>query len=246
MSKLLRLFVLGLLLCLSSAATANEIFVYKYASTRPWSQYDCRNPDSTSAATPPIAKTPLAGTYTVTEYWVFDRTDMNVGIVSYYSYVWRGITLKEYRTLSLWPLTGIRTPMWIKTNATNTYNMCWSDGYYTVFNDSVPNYGSCMEMNMTGTAKPYTVITGFTFDAVATSLSGDWVRSYRSESNDGSSVTNRTLYFESGTQSLTLDAALTKTVNTTGQPGEIATLDWGLKNVRLALEKLGYDEYVSP
>ncbi|MDB6120893.1 MAG: hypothetical protein JWO08_4674, partial [Verrucomicrobiaceae bacterium] len=85
-----------------------EILIYKYTSPRPWTQYDCYRPDAASTdATPVIPLNARVGTYTQTEYWVFDKTNNVLKPVQYYSYVVNGATVKKYEVGSTDTLTRI-------------------------------------------------------------------------------------------------------------------------------------------
>ncbi len=264
--------------CLGLAATsafggavqADEILIYKYTSARPWTQYDCYHPDI--ASTPALPVIPLnarVGTYTQTEYWVFNKTQSTLQVVQYYSYVTNGATVKKYSVSAAEPL--IRTAYddnsmavtipgvrYLPALAANTFNVSINlgDGSNSTSvdlnSDGFNDVRSFTEQgNLTGLGKVYTVAPGIVFQKVASSMTGPYIYSDRSDYTSGSAdVHSRSVYFEAGaTQSVTLDAVATKSANTGtglipygGGPAlEKSTTAYGVRVVELMLEKLGYD-----
>lgn len=227
----------------SFSAFANDVVIYKYSSPRPWTQYEARDPDLVGA----VPKTTLLGTYVATEYWVLDQTVLNLQVVEYFVHYERGIAVKEYTVRPVTDLNalGIRKPRWIASNLANVFTLCISSGATNPFTAGA---GDSFENFLTGTAKSYTVAPGIVLPRVAVLLSGDHVASEREEMTDGvsSAVTNRRLLFESGTQTASVDVALTKTLHTGGTPAERATLGFGVRLVIANLERLGYDLATAP
>lgn len=258
------------------AAPADEILIYKYTSARPWTQYDCYRPDI--ASTPALPVIPLnarVGTYSQTEYWVFNKTQNTLQPVQYYSYVTNGATVKKYEANSVITLTrtaydsnsiGSTVPgvRYLLAAAANTYNVSinrggGSSGANTgdINDDGFDDVSSFTEQsNMLGLGKAYTVAPGLVFQKVATVLSGPYIYSDRTDLTSGSAdVHYRSLYFEAATtQSATLDAVSTKAANTGaslipyggGTPLQKSTIEYGVRVVELLLEKLGYDNAEAP
>lgn len=235
--------LLALALLCSHSARANDVVIYKYSSPRPWTQYEARDPNLAGA----VPKTTLTGTYTITEYWVLDQTALTLQVVEYLTRYERGIAVKEYKVKPVTDLTtlGIREPRWIATNVANNFTLCMSSGSTNAF---ASGSGDSSESFLTGNAKPYTVSPGIVLPRVATLLSGDNVASEREELTDSGTgaVTNRRIFSETGTQTASLDKALTKTVYTTGTLVERATLAFGTRLVTANLERLGYDLITAP
>jgi hypothetical protein len=231
---------LSLLLLGCFAVQANDVLVYRHTSPRPWSQYECANPDGVSGSVP---KTKLTGTEVVKEYWVLDQTSMSLQVFRYYTTQYRGVAVKEFSVSAISDLNklGIRQPRWIATNVAGQFTLCIADG---LTNPLSAGFADSFERVMTGLAKPYTVAPGIVIPKVAVSLAGEHVASERSEALNLSTVTNRRLVFETGTQALALDVALTKAVHTTGTVPERSTLDYAAAKVRAALLAQGYDEAI--
>ena len=251
----------GIALLLSSVAPliANNIVIYKFTSTRPWSEYTCFRPDST-----PIPQNTRAGTYTRTEYWIYDQTAQEVRVLQYYSYIEDGYTVKEYEddgSIDLSSAEGARAERLIKSNVANGYFHCLSLGGNDFEEDDFNNDGNddsyfeATELNAVGVAAPYTVVPkkgvvpATVFPKIAKTLSGFFVETSGYRLNTNSNIHQSTLYFATGSVKLTLDAVNTQKANT-GLPltriddGAVltaGTVEYGLRVVQLALEAIGYD-----
>ena len=262
----------GLLLALLTApAVADEILIYKYASTRPWTLYACLRPDAVSApAAPVVPKNTLSGTYTETQYWVVNQTAGEYTIVTYSASAYKGTVDKTYyysgevipfhrsapsedgETMSEVP-----TISHLPAGRPNLFNTAFQFGQI----DGGPEedggaYYVTEQGNLTGVSAPYTVAPGLTFQRVATSLKGPYIYSHRTDAVTGDTgALLRSIYLEKNcTHSLTLDAAATKKANTAGPlvpyGGGAAvssgSLPHGLRVVGLQLEAIGYDFADSP
>lgn len=266
----------GLGWLVAGAALGNDILVYKFASTRPWTQYDCYRPDSTSPTAPPVPLTTVAGTYTLTEYWVIDQTASPALLqrVSYYSYVNNGVTLKQYLTypkVKLYSVVSVSPSdphvlllQYLKANGSQSENACIRFGTQTVDTQTDLNGDGVAdsqqvsdELNLSGSSKAYAVMPGLTLQHVATTLTGSYVSAKTTVTTNHSETTYlRRLAYENGTATLTLDPACTKNANTgpnlaplgggTGTTLTKATLDYGVRVAQTALESLGYDSFYGP
>jgi hypothetical protein len=239
---------------------ANEILIYKATSKRPWTETICHRPYSTAAATPPVPLAPRSGTYTQTEYWIYDKTAQKAVIINYTTAPYLGSTVKQYsvsQEQDFSSTAGFRAQRLIKSNVANGFFHCLSDGsqfdgIIDLDGDGTDDESSdYYELNLAGAAKPFVVSPSLTFQGVATKLTGPWIYtsddSYLTSTSD---VKTRSLYRETATTTLILDVAGTKLCNTGssitpyagGSSQTAGTLAYGVTKIENDLFRLGYDK----
>lgn len=245
--------------------TRNDVLVYKLATARNWNQDEVYNPASTS----PITRNPRAGVMKDNAYFIVDRTTRAVKTISYYSRVFDGAPIKEYKvendTFAPWafslpaggemefletlaPGTGMATASFKQGETLVAQNDIDFDG------DSVLDRGTSSSLfYLIGNGKdavfgkkPNTV----TLPKVATKLTGVARQVLAAELGDtdgaGPAGPVRQVFFRSsGAQTATLDTVLTTKVLTVVPAANtgliLGDMNYATSAVIEALDKLGYD-----
>lgn len=255
------------LIAAASSAQADEILIYKYSSSRPWVEYTCLRPDAVNTpAAPVVPKTTLSGTYTITEYWVVNKTKKEYSKVYYQARNSRGAVEKTYswdyapspftRTDASSPTTPVTVSTFhaLPAKAANTYNISLHFGHQNDYEGpDGTGYFSTEQGNLQGLGKPFALSKTLALQGVAPALKGPYLSSYRDDTTiylGTDEVPVRTLYLEKPTtHTLTLDTKATQRANTGsalvpyggGAAVPSGSIPHGIRVVGLLLEATGYD-----